>query len=88
LFKTFIVCKRFEFSYFFTQLKSDLFRVRVEIKALTALQHENIAKLLQVIETKDEIYLILEVFRYYLLNIWFNSKPNVNEIVLQWRRTL
>ncbi|XP_054166356.1 maternal embryonic leucine zipper kinase-like [Oppia nitens] len=42
------------------RLGSDLCRVRVEINSLKVLRHENIAKLLQVIETKDEIYLILE----------------------------
>lgn len=41
-------------------LQQDLQRVRIEIEALKVLQHDNIAKLLQVIETKTEIYLILE----------------------------
>lgn len=42
------------------KLGKDLQRVRIEIEALKVLQHDNIAKLLQVIETKTDIYLILE----------------------------
>lgn len=43
------------------KLGEDLFRVQTEINALKVLQHENISKLLQVIETEKNIYLILEV---------------------------
>lgn len=43
------------------KLGEDLFRVQTEINALKVLQHENISKLLQVIETDTKIYLILEV---------------------------
>ena len=43
------------------KLGEDLFRVQTEINALKVLQHENISKLLQVIETETKIYLILEV---------------------------
>ena len=42
-------------------LQQDLQPVRIEIEAIKVLQHDNIAKLLQVIETKTEIYLVLEV---------------------------
>lgn len=42
------------------KLGEDLFRVQTEINALKVLQHENISKLLQVIETDTMIYLILE----------------------------
>ena len=40
----------------------DLFRVKTEIEALKILQHDNIAKLLQVIEDSINIYLVMEVF--------------------------
>lgn len=43
------------------RLGEDLFRVRTEIQALKALQHDHIAKLYQVIETDTMIYLVLEV---------------------------
>lgn len=43
------------------KLGEDLFRVQTEIRALKVLDHQNIAKLLQVIETDTKIYLILEV---------------------------
>lgn len=43
------------------KLGEDLFRVQTEIRALKILDHQNIAKLLQVIETDAKIYLILEV---------------------------
>jgi serine/threonine protein kinase len=43
------------------KLGEDLFRVQTEIRALKMLDHQNIAKLLQVIETETKIYLILEV---------------------------
>lgn len=42
------------------KLGQDLQRVRIEIDTLKILQHENIAKLLQVIETNSDIYLVLE----------------------------
>ncbi|OTF77362.1 maternal embryonic leucine zipper kinase-like protein [Euroglyphus maynei] len=42
------------------KLGQDLQRVRIEIEALKVLQHENIAKMLQVIETDTDIYLVLE----------------------------
>lgn len=41
--------------------KADLFRVRTEISSLKVLRHDNIAKLLQVIETETDIYLVMEV---------------------------
>ncbi|KAI7694706.1 Maternal embryonic leucine zipper kinase [Sarcoptes scabiei] len=40
--------------------KEKLGRVRIEVEALKNLQHDNISKLLQVIETDTEIYLVLE----------------------------
>lgn len=43
------------------KLGEDLFRVQTEINALKCLQHDNIAKLYQVIETDSHIYLVLEV---------------------------
>ncbi|XP_015789030.1 maternal embryonic leucine zipper kinase [Tetranychus urticae] len=43
-----------------TKLGEDLFRVKTEINALKTLDHQHIAKLLQVIETDQMIYLILE----------------------------
>ncbi|XP_027202280.2 LOW QUALITY PROTEIN: maternal embryonic leucine zipper kinase-like [Dermatophagoides pteronyssinus] len=42
------------------KLGQDLQRVRIEIEALKVLQHDNIAKMLQVIETDTDIYLVLE----------------------------
>ena len=42
-------------------MKSDLFRVRTEINSLKELRHENIAKLMQIIETDTDIYLVMEV---------------------------
>ncbi|KAI1291902.1 Maternal embryonic leucine zipper kinase [Halotydeus destructor] len=42
------------------KLGNDLFRVKTEIHALKNLQHNNIAKLYQVIETDKSIYLVLE----------------------------
>lgn len=43
------------------KLGQDLFRVKTEIQALKILQHENVAKLYQVIENETQIYLVLEV---------------------------
>ncbi|XP_074596761.1 maternal embryonic leucine zipper kinase-like [Brevipalpus obovatus] len=43
-----------------TKLGEDLFRVKTEINALKILDHQHIAKLLQVIETEKMIYLVLE----------------------------
>ncbi|XP_053211150.1 maternal embryonic leucine zipper kinase-like [Panonychus citri] len=43
-----------------TKLGEDLFRVKTEINALKTLDHQHIAKLLQVIETEQMIYLVLE----------------------------
>ena len=43
------------------KLGEDVLRIKTEINALRVLDHPSIAKLLQVIETKDRIYLILEV---------------------------
>lgn len=63
------------------KLGEDLFRVQTEINALKVLQHENISKLLQVIETETKIYLILEVnigfhfdFSSPLIKLEFDSK--------------
>lgn len=42
------------------KLGADLFRVKTEITALKCLQHDNIAKLYQVIENEKHIYLVLE----------------------------
>lgn len=66
-------------------LQQDIQRVRIEIESLKVLQHDNIAKLLQVIETDREICLILEVwfrcFAYTLIALCLLPK------VLQRRRT-
>ncbi|CAG2116915.1 unnamed protein product [Medioppia subpectinata] len=51
------------------KLGGDLFRVKTEISALKVLNHDNIAQLLQVIETQDTIYLVLEVTDPYILVI-------------------
>lgn len=42
------------------KLGQDLQRVRIEVEALKVLQHDNIAKMLQIIETDTDIYLVLE----------------------------
>lgn len=42
------------------KLGQELERVRIEVEALKILQHDSIAKMLQVIETDTDIYLILE----------------------------
>jgi len=52
------------------KLGDDLFRVQTEINALKVLQHENISKLLQVIETDTEIYLILEYFWWRVIRLY------------------
>ena len=47
-------------------MQQDLPRVRTEIAVLKTLQHENIAKLLQVAENSTQITLVLEVCFYFL----------------------
>ncbi|KAF7495074.1 Maternal embryonic leucine zipper kinase [Sarcoptes scabiei] len=42
------------------KIKKDLFRVKNEITALRALRHKNVAKLLQIIENNQYIFLVLE----------------------------
>merc|ERR1719328_732033 len=42
------------------QLGEDLPRVRLEISAMKVLRHQNICKLLQVVETDTKIYMVLE----------------------------
>merc|ERR1719411_1675785 len=42
------------------QLGEDLPRVRLEIAAMKVLRHQNICKLLQVIETENKIFMVLE----------------------------
>merc|ERR1719225_1240948 len=42
------------------QLGEDLPRIRQEIEAMKVLRHQNICKLLQVIETESQIFMILE----------------------------
>eukprot|EP00096_Caligus_rogercresseyi_P005290 TRINITY_DN2049_c0_g1_i3.p1 TRINITY_DN2049_c0_g1~~TRINITY_DN2049_c0_g1_i3.p1 ORF type:complete len:633 (+),score=214.86 TRINITY_DN2049_c0_g1_i3:46-1944(+) len=42
------------------QLGEDLPRVRLEIEAMKILRHQNICKLLQVIETETKIFMVLE----------------------------
>ncbi len=42
------------------QLGEDLPRVRLEIAAMKVLRHQNICKLLQVIETETKIFMVLE----------------------------
>lgn len=54
------------------KLGEDLFRVQTEINALKVLQHENISKLLQVIETETKIYLVLEVNIAFHFEFHFN----------------
>jgi maternal embryonic leucine zipper kinase len=44
-----------------SKLGDDLFRIKTEIRALKILDHPYISKLLQVIETDQKIYLVLEV---------------------------
>lgn len=41
--------------------QDDLPRVKLEIEALKELNHPNICKLYQVIETSDKFFLVLEV---------------------------
>ncbi|KAK4337186.1 hypothetical protein RND71_044012 [Anisodus tanguticus] len=61
------------------KLGEDLFRVHTEINALKILQHENIAKLLQVIETDTKIYLILEYCSGGELFDYIVSKSRLSE---------
>merc|ERR1719228_923167 len=42
------------------QLGEDLPRIRLEIAAMKVLCHQNICKLLQVLETDTKIYMVLE----------------------------
>ena len=42
------------------QLGEDLPRVRLEIAAMKVLGHQNICKLLQVVETDSKIFMVLE----------------------------
>lgn len=44
------------------KLGEDLFRIKIEIDILKTLNHKNISKLLQFIETPTKIYLVLEVY--------------------------
>jgi len=61
------------------KLGDDLFRVQTEINALKVLQHENISKLLQVIETDTKIYLILEYCSGGELFDYIVSKSRLSE---------
>mgnify|MGYP002716598267 CR=1 FL=1 len=62
------------------KLGQDLQRVRIEIEALKVLQHDNIAKMLQIIEIDTDIYLVLEycsggeLFDYLIKN-GYNTNP-------------
>ncbi|KAI2798343.1 hypothetical protein BLOT_015003 [Blomia tropicalis] len=57
----------------------DLFRVKTEIEALKILQHDNIAKLLQVIEDSINIYLVMEYCSGGELFDYLLSKRHLSE---------
>lgn len=76
-------------AYPFIPLQQDLQRVRIEIEALKVLQHDNIAKLLQVVENKTDIYLVLEVLSFLpffkTVCVCISLKFVLLFSVLQWR---
>jgi maternal embryonic leucine zipper kinase len=45
------------------QLGEDLSRIRLEIAAMKVLCHQNICKLLQVLETDTKIYMVRELLK-------------------------
>ncbi|XP_035220225.1 maternal embryonic leucine zipper kinase-like [Stegodyphus dumicola] len=59
-------------------LGDDLPRVQVEIEAMQELNHPNICKLYQVIETEKMFFLILELERLKII------KNNLSPLILQW----
>ena len=66
------------------QLGEDLPRIRLEIAAMKVLCHQNICKLLQVLETDTKIYMVRELL---LKNIFIRDYiPGVG--VLPWWRAV
>ena len=70
-------------------MKSDLFRVRTEINSLKELRHENIAKLMQIIETDTDIYLVMEVTVLGVDCVFIDLSSSIavveNSSIIWWR---
>jgi maternal embryonic leucine zipper kinase len=60
-------------------MKDDLPRVKIEINAMKDLRHQHICQLMQVIETEDKIFMVLEV-RTFRLTIPGSAFFSINSI--------
>lgn len=67
-------------------------RVETEIKALKELNHQNICRLYQIIETQEKIFLALEVgkkfliYSFGLIKISFSIAPEANYLIISLKK--